>query len=1033
MGKKNKSKQRDADDDWENEIETLAAELDGRAQNPADAEGAAAAAPAAKAEAATPKPTETPADAGDASADESGDDAAGDQAATTESSGRMLTKSEKEKLKKEKEKAKKAAKKARQKEQKKAEDEGGADGAEGEADTASAPAAAAASKEEAPADDDGSDDDDEGDEGGEGGAEGGADVLTKAQKKKLRQKEKKKADAAAAKGKGGDGKPKKQTALGKQLKARLEAEEKARKELAAENDELQRQADEEQAKLDEEFRLEQEKKDEKKRKEKEKKERLRSEGKLLTKKQKAAEEKRKSMRRQLEAAGKLPTQTSKSAQKKPQKQTEKKPAQTTPTETDPVDDSGAADKSEAKDDTGSDDGKEDWELSDDEDDEPTKDDASAKPAAPTAGDVKPTATKSKGVKGKPASTVAPPASAAAPPVEETDGAAEERKRSAYDDYGGVEKGKLRSPICVVMGHVDTGKTKILDKIRNTTVQDGEAGGITQQIGASFFPMKEVSKQMSAVSAARKFEPLVPGLLIMDTPGHESFSNLRDRGSSLCNIAVLVIDIMHGLEPQTIESINLLKKKKCPFIIALNKVDRVDGWKPTPNGAIQNSLKKQKEHTQQQFEILSQRAILGMNELGFNCAMYWENPDPRTYLSIVPTSAHTGEGIPDLLFWVVKLTQTVRAAAITYTGDLNCTVLEVKKIDGYGTTIDVILADGVLHEGDRVVLAGLDGPICTTIRSLLMPEPLKELRVKNAYRIFKSVPAANGVKIAAKDLDKAIAGLKLEVARDDEHEAELAEQMAGELDKALKGMRTVEKGVHVQASTLGSLEALLSFLRESKVPVSGLSIGPVHKKDVTRCSIQLEKDKRLALILAFDVVVEREAQHEADRLGIKIFTAEIIYHLFESFKKHQQEEKERLQREFASLATFPCRLEMIPDCVFNTRDPIVVGVKVTAGQLKIGTPLVARTVEKGLVHIGVVGSMELEHNEVPLAKTGQEVCIKIVAVGDKKLLGRHFEVTDELISKISRESIDAVKMYFKDDMGKADWKLFLELKKIYEII
>jgi translation initiation factor 5B len=194
-----------------------------------------------------------------------------------------------------------------------------------------------------------------------------------------------------------------------------------------------------------------------------------------------------------------------------------------------------------------------------------------------------------------------------------------------------------------------------------------------------------------------------------------------------------------------------------------------------------------------------------------------------------------------------------------------------------------------------------------------------------------------------------------------------------------------------------------------------------------------QDKRLALILAFDVVVEREAQHEADRLGIKIFTAEIIYHLFESFKKHQQEEKERLQREFASLATFPCRLEMIPDCVFNTRDPIVVGVKVTAGQLKIGTPLVARTVEKGLVHIGVVGSMELEHNEVPLAKTGQEVCIKIVAVGDKKLLGRHFEVTDELISKISRESIDAVKMYFKDDMGKADWKLFLELKKIYEII
>eukprot|EP00746_Dinoflagellata_sp_MGD_P027705 gnl/MRDRNA2_/MRDRNA2_165393_c0_seq1.p1 gnl/MRDRNA2_/MRDRNA2_165393_c0~~gnl/MRDRNA2_/MRDRNA2_165393_c0_seq1.p1 ORF type:complete len:798 (+),score=178.17 gnl/MRDRNA2_/MRDRNA2_165393_c0_seq1:54-2396(+) len=614
--------------------------------------------------------------------------------------------------------------------------------------------------------------------------------------------------------------------------------------------------------------------------------------------------------------------------------------------------------------------------------------------------------------------------------------------NAAADYGGVAEGKMRSPILCVMGHVDTGKTKILDKIRRSSVQDGEAGGITQQIGASFIPIKEVQKQTSGLDAASKFEFQIPGLLIMDTPGHESFSNMRNRGSSMCNIAILVVDIMHGLEPQTRESIQLLRSKKCPFVIALNKVDRLTDWQQLPGKPIQKTLKKQKSQTTNQFDKLTKKAMLELSEEGLNCELYYQLSlkESRSYINIIPCSAHTGEGIPDLLFMVCRLSQAMLAKQITFTKELQCTVLEVKKIAGHGATIDVILADGELHEGDRIILAGLDGPIDTTIRQLLMPEPLKEMRVKNAYRSFKTVPAANGVKIAAKELEKALAGLKVSVVpddADDEDVEDLKEMVTKDLDEEIKklGMNTVESGVYVVASTLGSLEALLSFLKDMKIPVAGLSVGVVSKKDVVRCSIQLEKEKEHAIILAFDVSIDSEAKKEAESLGIKIFTADIIYHLFDAFTKHIQDEKEKMQAEMASVAVFPCKLKILPAHIYNRQDPIVMGVQVVEGKLKTGCPLTVPS--KQLLDIGRVVSIQKEDKKgkmqpIELAKKGDEICIKIEPGGRKVEVGEHFAAEDELVSRISRKSIDACKKYFKDQLQKDDWLLTIELKKVFNI-
>ncbi|CAG7825528.1 unnamed protein product, partial [Allacma fusca] len=608
-----------------------------------------------------------------------------------------------------------------------------------------------------------------------------------------------------------------------------------------------------------------------------------------------------------------------------------------------------------------------------------------------------------------------------------------RKRREENDKNKSLK-SLRAPVVCVLGHVDTGKTKILDKLRRTHVQDGEAGGITQQIGATNVPIDAIKDQSKLVRGFTDLELKLPGLLIIDTPGHESFSNLRSRGSSLCDIAILVVDIMHGLEPQTIESINLLKSKKTPFVVALNKIDRLYEWESTNSRKdVRDVLKSQSRNTTLEFEKRTQETIVQFAEQGLNAALFDQNPDPKTYISLIPTSAMTGDGMGNLMALIIEFCQNMLAKRLMFSEELQATVLEVKAIPGLGTTVDVILINGTLREGETLVLAGTEGPIVTQIRSLLTPQPMKELRVKNTYIEYKEIKGAIGVKITGKDLEKAIAGLNAVVAYQPDEIEVCREEVSKELKSAMSAIRLQERGVYVQASTLGSLEALLEFLRTSSIPYSGIRIGPVVKKDVMKASIMLEHDNQYAVILAFDVKVERDAQDLADNLGVRIFRADIIYHLFDQFTAYQDELKAKKRDEFKHIAVFPCKLKILPQFIFNTRDPIVVGVIVEAGIVKEGTPICVPS--KEFVELGRVTSIELNHKPMESARKGQEICIKIEPIPGEspKMLGRHFEETDILVSKITRESIDACKDYFRSDLQKSDWHLMVELKKTFEIM
>jgi translation initiation factor 5B len=517
-------------------------------------------------------------------------------------------------------------------------------------------------------------------------------------------------------------------------------------------------------------------------------------------------------------------------------------------------------------------------------------------------------------------------------------AAERREKLHQEALAARSKDNLRSPICCILGHVDTGKTKLLDKIRQTNVQEGEAGGITQQIGATYFPVDAIKKKTMVVNRDGAFEFKVPGLLVIDTPGHESFSNLRSRGSSLCNIAILVVDIMHGLEPQTLESMKLLRDRKTPFIVALNKIDRLYGWKKVENNGFRESYELQNKGVQNEFQKRLADTKTAFAEQGFNSELFYENKSMAKYVSLIPTSAHTGEGIPDMLKLILQLTQERMVGSLMYLSEVQCTVLEVKAIEGFGMTIDVILSNGILREGDRILICGINGVIKTNIRALLTPAPMKELRLKSAYVHNKEVKAALGVKISAPDLEGAIAGSRLMVVGPDDDESDLEEEVWSDVSNLMKRIEKTGRGVSVQASTLGSLEALLDFLRVSKIPVANVGIGPVFKRDVMQCGTMLEKSKEHAVMLCFDVKIDKEAQLYAEEQGIKIFTADIIYHLFDQFTKHMEAIIEKRKEESRLMAVFPCVLSTV--AVFNKTGPIIVGVDVIEGQLKLDTPIAA---------------------------------------------------------------------------------------------
>jgi len=566
----------------------------------------------------------------------------------------------------------------------------------------------------------------------------------------------------------------------------------------------------------------------------------------------------------------------------------------------------------------------------------------------------------------------------------------------------------RQPIACVLGHIDTGKTLLLDHIRKSSVQAREAGGITQHIGASFFPVKTLTKMCGPLLKELRKKVQIPGLLIIDTPGHEAFANLRKRGGAVADIAILVIDILKGFEAQTYECIDILKARKTPFLVAANKIDRLPGWKSKPDESFSASYRDQDSYVRQD---LDERlyAIMGtFSRLDFRTDRFDKITDFTRTIAIVPTSAKTGEGIPELLAVLIGLTQQYLRPSLRVTkGPAKGTVLEVKEEPGLGITINAIIYDGVLQKGDTIVVGAKEKPIVTNVRAVLLPKPLDEIRdPRDNFSSVNVVSAAAGIKIAAPNLEEALAGAPLYVVPSEDRLEEYVKSVSEEVEKIR--ITTDVDGVVLKTDALGSLEAIAESLRRNNVPIRLADVGDVSKRDVTEAVAVRGHEPFYGVVLAFNVKTLPDAEEEAKNRGVPIFQHNIIYHLIDDYLQWVKSEKEaQLKEEFDKLIK-PGKIKLLPGYVFRRAKPASVGVEVLAGQIKPKYTLVKEDGQD----VGEIMQIQDRGQAVSEASVGMQVAVSL----NKPVVGRHIHENDVLHVKVPEEQAKTLLTKFQDRLS-----------------
>ena len=492
---------------------------------------------------------------------------------------------------------------------------------------------------------------------------------------------------------------------------------------------------------------------------------------------------------------------------------------------------------------------------------------------------------------------------------------------------------IRQPVVSVLGHVDHGKTKLLDRIRGTAVGDREAGAITQHIGATEVPIDRIYEMCGSIIGSKKFT--VPGLLFIDTPGHQAFTSLRARGGSLADLAVLVIDIREGLMPQTIESIHILRQYKTPFVIALNKVDTIEGWNSTADRPFVLSEKDQQAHTKEVFEQHMYEIISQLSSNGVFADRYDRIDDFTKAVALIPISAKTGEGVPDLMLMLIGLAQRFLETRLTKEeGPGKGTVLEVKEVKGLGQTLDMILYSGTLKTGATVAIGTRGAPLVTRIKAILKPKPLDEIRdPRDRFDNVKELHAAAGVKIAVQDATGVIAGAPIRVVKNakDPSIQEITEETSIKIE-------TEEKGITIKADAIGSLEALAYEAKAAGIPIRKYGIGEITRRDVLESSYGNDTHH---VILGFNVSTSKDAEAEIATHSIKVMTNNIVYALIDDYKLWLDESTRQNESDKRVEFAFPAKITILPDHIFRVNKPAVVGVRVLAGRIRVGENLIDR--------------------------------------------------------------------------------------------
>lgn len=567
---------------------------------------------------------------------------------------------------------------------------------------------------------------------------------------------------------------------------------------------------------------------------------------------------------------------------------------------------------------------------------------------------------------------------------------------------------IRQPIVCVLGHVDTGKTSLLDKIRKTSVQSREAGGITQHIGASFFPVETLGQLVGSMLSMIKGEIEIPGLLIIDTPGHEAFTNLRKRGGSVADIAVLVIDVLRSFEAQTYECIEILKTRKTPFLVAANKIDRIPGWNSYPDTPFLKTYQLQDPYVRQDLDNRLYDIMGVFSRLKLKTDRFDHIKDFAKTVAIVPVSAKTGEGISELLMTLVGLTQQYLKKRLQITeGEAKGTVLEVKEEPGLGLTLNVIIYEGTLKKDDTIVVGGKDRPIVTRIRAILVPKPLDEIRdPREKFSSMGSVSAAAGIKIVAPDLEGALAGAPLYGVSHGEEIEKYTKLVSEEIDKIR--VATDVEGVILKTDTLGSLEAIADILKKNNIAIRRADVGDISKRDVTEASVVKEHEPLYGAILAFGVRVLPDAEEEAAIKGIQIFRDKVVYHVIENYLDWYKRQRDAtLEQDFDALVK-PAKAQVLEGYIFRRARPAIFGVEIQAGKIR---PKYAFIRAEDGEEVGEIEQIQDKGKALSEAQQGMQVAVSM----SKPIVGRHVFEKDVLFVKVPEPHAKLLQTTFIDKL------------------
>lgn len=580
--------------------------------------------------------------------------------------------------------------------------------------------------------------------------------------------------------------------------------------------------------------------------------------------------------------------------------------------------------------------------------------------------------------------------------------------------------KIRSPIVSVLGHVDHGKTTLLDYIRGSTIADKEAGGITQHIGATEIPNDTIEEICGNFISKLAIKDLIPGLFFIDTPGHAAFTSLRKRGGALADLAVLIVDVNDGFKPQTFEALNILKLYKTPFIVVANKIDMIFGWDSHEGASFKETFEQQAQSVKQELDTKIYEIVGVLHKEGFQSERFDRVSNFASQISIIPISAKTGEGIIEVLAMLLGLAQEYLTQQLEIHEDAPAkgTVLEVKEETGLGMTVDTIIYDGVLKTNDEIALMSSNNEVLTTnIRSILKPLPLEEMRdSKRKFRKVDEVVAAAGIKIAAPNLDDVVSGSPLRVSN---NQTDVRDEILKEIEDIT--IDTEDEGILVKADTLGSLEAIVKLLKEMEIPIRSADIGDVNRRDIINSSIAYNENEAYGAIIAFNIDIHPNSVDDLKNSDVKLFSGDVIYQIIEEYEDWIKEKEENKKKNFYNSIIKPAKFMSLPKLVFRQSKPAIIGIEVISGTVKQGE----RLINKNGDVVGTIDSMEDKGETLPNISRGQRVAM---AISDG-IVGKNFEEGDELYIDVPENHFKFIEREFKDKLTEDEYEALYELLEI----